>query len=99
MILEADMRSLGIKNPKLNSGQIEALQKAQDPKTKAIVLVGPTGSGKTNVGVEITKTWMAQSESANVYVITDGMNYWSWTFEKRRKVMPTDKLLETLKER
>ena len=23
-----------------------------------------TGSGKTNIGVEITKTWMAQSESA-----------------------------------
>ena len=44
MILEADMQSLGIKNPVLNSGQIEALKQAQNPKNKAIVLVGPTGN-------------------------------------------------------
>ena len=63
MIVEAEMRKIGIKDAKLNSDQIDVLKKAQDSKIKDIILTGGTGSGKTIIGAEVIKIWMAQHEN------------------------------------
>ena len=63
MIVEAEMRKIGIKDAKLNSDQVDVLKKAQDSKIKDIVLTGGTGSGKTIIGAEVIKIWMAQHEN------------------------------------
>ena len=63
MIVEAEMRKIGIKDAKLDSDQIEVLKKAQDPNIKDIILTGGTGSGKTILGAEVVKIWMTQQEN------------------------------------
>ena len=63
MIVEAEMRKIGIKDAKLNSDQVDVLKKAQDSKIKDIILTGGTGSGKTIIGAEVIKIWMAQHEN------------------------------------
>ena len=63
MIVEAEMRKIGIKDAKLNSDQVAVLKKAQDSKIKDIILTGGTGSGKTIIGAEVIKIWMAQHEN------------------------------------
>ena len=63
MIVEAEMRKIGIKDAKLNSDQLDVLKKAQDSKIKDIILTGGTGSGKTIIGAEVIKIWMAQHEN------------------------------------
>ena len=63
MIVEAEMRRIGIKDAKIDSDQVEVLKKAQDPKIKDIILTGGTGSGKTIIGAEVVKIWMAQQEN------------------------------------
>ena len=60
MIVEAEMREIGIKKSKLHEGQIKVLKKAQDPKVKVMVLYGGTGSGKTVLAAEVVKIWMAE---------------------------------------
>ena len=61
MLLEANMREIGIASDKatLSKEQKEALELATDDKVRTIALVGPLGSGKTIVGSEIIKIWMA----------------------------------------
>ena len=63
MIMQAEMRKIGIKDANLDSDQVEVLKKAQDPKIKDIILTGGTGSGKTILGAEVVKIWMAQHEN------------------------------------
>ena len=63
MIVEAEMRKIGIKDAKLNSDQVDVLKKAQDSKIKDIILTGGTGSGKTIIGAEVIKIWMAQHKN------------------------------------
>jgi Tfp pilus assembly pilus retraction ATPase PilT len=63
MIVEAEMRKIGIKDAKLNSDQVAVLKKALDSKIKDIILTGGTGSGKTIIGAEVIKIWMAQHEN------------------------------------
>ena len=63
MIVEAEMRKIGIKDAKIDSDQVEVLKKAQNPKIKDIILTGGTGSGKTIIGAEVVKIWMAQHEN------------------------------------
>ena len=63
MIVEAEMRKIGIKDAKLNSDQIDVLKKAQDSNIKDIILTGGTGSGKTIIGAEVIKIWMAQHKN------------------------------------
>ena len=60
MILEADMRKIGIEDAKLHPDQITVLEKAQDKTIKDIILTGSTGSGKTILGSEVVKVVMAQ---------------------------------------
>ena len=62
MVMEAEMRKIGIEpeKAKLHLKQMEVLKKAQDPKVNVIVLYGGTGCGKTIVGAEVLKIWMAQ---------------------------------------
>ena len=62
MIVEADMRRIGIKNAKIDSDHVEVLKKAQDPNIKDIILTGGPGSGKSIIGAEVVKIWMAQQE-------------------------------------
>ena len=64
MILEAEMRNIGIKDSKIDSDQLKVLEKAQDPKVKDIILTGGTGSGKTIIGAEVVKIWMAQHHTS-----------------------------------
>ena len=61
MVLEAEMREIGIapEKSKLHPEQFKVLEKAQDPKINVIVLCGGTGCGKTNLGCEVVKIWMA----------------------------------------
>ena len=68
MVLEAEMREIGIapENSKLHDKQIEVLKKAQDQKVKVMVLYGGTGSGKTVLGAEVVKIWMAKHFENNV---------------------------------
>ena len=64
MIMEAEMRKIGIEDAKLDEDQIEVLKTvAQNPKIKDIILTGGTGSGKTIMGSEVVKIWMAQHEN------------------------------------
>ena len=63
MIVQAEMRKIGIKDAKIDSDQLEVLEKAQDPKIKDIILTGGTGSGKTIIGAEVVKIWMARQEN------------------------------------
>ena len=61
MLLEADMRSMGIQKAKLNEKQIEVLKiAATDENVKVMALAGGTGSGKTVLGAEVVKIWMSQ---------------------------------------
>ena len=64
MIVEAEMRNIGIKDAKIDSDQVEVLKKAQNPKIKDIILTGGTGSGKTIIGAEVVKIWMAQHHTS-----------------------------------
>ena len=68
MIVEAEMREIGIKKSKLHEGQIKVLKKAQDPKVKVMVLYGGTGSGKTVLAAEVVKIWMAEQKKNNLDV-------------------------------
>ena len=63
MIVEAEMRNIEIEDAELDSDQVEVLKKAQDPNIKDIILTGGTGSGKTIIGAEVVKIWMAQHEN------------------------------------
>jgi len=83
MLVEAEMRKIGIKDAKIDEDQIEVLKKAQNPKIKDIILTGGTGSGKTIIGAEVVKIWIAQHETLaseqtqeqgkpDVYIITHG---------------------------
>ena len=60
MVVEAEMRKIGINKAKLHPKQYEVLKKAQDPKVNVMVLYGGTGSGKTVLASEIVKIWMAE---------------------------------------
>jgi len=60
MVVEAEMRKIGIDKAKLHPKQYEVLKKAQDPKVNVMVLYGGTGSGKTVLASEIVKIWMAE---------------------------------------
>ena len=60
MVVEAEMRKIGIDKAKLHPKQYEVLKKAQDPKVNVMVLYGGTGSGKTVLAAEIVKIWMAE---------------------------------------
>jgi hypothetical protein len=62
MIVEAEMRNIGIKDAELDSYQVEVLEKAQDKNIKDVILMGGTGSGKTILGAEVVKIWMAQHQ-------------------------------------
>ena len=68
MIVEAEMREMGIEKSKLHEGQIKVLKKAQDPKVKVMVLYGGTGSGKTVLAAEVVKIWMAEQKKNNLDV-------------------------------
>ena len=68
MVVEAEMREIGIapEKSRLHPKQIEVLEKAQDPKVNVMVLYGGTGSGKTVLGAEVVKIWMAKHFENNV---------------------------------
>ena len=70
MVVEAEMREIGIasEKSKLHPTQIEVLKKAQDPNVNVMVLYGGTGSGKTVLGAEVVKIWMAQHFENNLDV-------------------------------
>ena len=59
MLVEAEMRMIGIERAKLHPKQIDVLEKAQDDKVQVLALTGGTGSGKTILGVEVVKIWMS----------------------------------------
>ena len=61
MIVEADMRKIGIEDAKLHPDQITVLEKAQDKTVKDIILTGSSGSGKTILSSEVVKVVMAQN--------------------------------------
>ena len=63
MIVQGEMRKIGIKDAEIDSDQFKVLEKAQDPDIKDIILTGGTGSGKTIIGAEVVKIWMAQHEN------------------------------------
>ena len=60
MLVEAEMRMIGIERAKLHPKQIDVLEKAQDDKVQVLTLAGGTGSGKTILGVEVVKIWMSR---------------------------------------
>jgi Flp pilus assembly CpaF family ATPase len=60
MIVEAEMREIGIEKAKLHKEQIKVLEKAQDTEVNVMVLYGGTGSGKTVLAAEVVKIWMAE---------------------------------------
>ena len=62
MIVEAEMRNIRIKDAKIDSDQFKVLEKAQDKNIKDIFLTGGFGSGKTIIGAEVVKIWMAQHQ-------------------------------------
>ena len=64
MIVEAEMRNIEIEDAELDSDQVEVLKKAEDPTIKDIILTGGTGSGKTIIGAEVVKIWMARHETS-----------------------------------
>ena len=68
MIVEAEMRKIGIEDAKIDSDQFKVLEKAQNKNIKDIILTGGTGSGKTITGAEVVKIWMAQHEIEAVSV-------------------------------
>ena len=75
MIVEAEMRNIEIEDAELDSDQVEVLKKAEDPTIKDIILTGGTGSGKTIIGAEVVKIWMARQANnglaATPNLITD----------------------------
>ena len=84
MLLEANMREIGIASDqvRLSEEQKDALKLALDDKVRAIALVGPLGSGKTIVGSEIIKIWMAIWMSRHTDVSTE---FQALTFNLRMK--------------
>jgi hypothetical protein len=61
MLLESDMRSMGIQKAKLNEKQVEVLKIAvANENVKVMALAGGTGSGKTVLGAEVVKIWMSK---------------------------------------
>ena len=64
LILEQEMRDIGILNPQISNQQKEVLQEAY--KKKDIFLYGNTGAGKTVIGSEVVKIKMAQWIRNNV---------------------------------
>ena len=61
MLLESDMRSMGIQKAKLNEKQVEVLKiAAANESVKVMALAGGTGSGKTVLGAEVVKIWMSK---------------------------------------
>ena len=65
MLVEAEMREIGIEKAKLHKKQAEVLETAQDSKVRVLALAGGTGSGKTILGVEVVKIWMSQHIESN----------------------------------
>ena len=72
LILEQEMRDIGILNPQISNQQKEVLQEAF--KKKDVFLYGNTGAGKTVIGAEVVKIKMAQwirnSVSGTVQILT-----------------------------
>ena len=58
LILEQEMRDIGILNPRISDQQKEVLEEAY--KKKDVFLYGNTGAGKTVIGAEVVKIKMAQ---------------------------------------
>ena len=72
----AEMREIGIapEKAKLHLKQMEVLKKAQDPKVNVVVLYGGTGCGKTIVGAEVVKIWMAQHFENSQFKVQKQLN-------------------------
>ena len=72
LILEQEMRDIGIVNPQISYQQREVLQEAY--KKKDVFLYGNTGAGKTVLGAEVVKIKMAQwirnSVNGTVHILT-----------------------------
>ena len=84
MLMCDNMRKIGIASDRvrLSEEQKDALKLALDDKVRAIALVGPLGSGKTIVGSEIIKIWMAIWMSRHTDVSTE---FQALTFNLRMK--------------
>ena len=59
---------------KLHPKQIAVLEKSQDPNINVMVLYGSTGCGKTNLGAEVVKIWMAQHFENNQIKVQKELN-------------------------
>ena len=64
LVLEQEMRDIGILNPQISDQQKEVLEEAY--KKKGVFLYGNTGAGKTVIGAEVVKIKMAQWIRNNV---------------------------------
>ena len=63
----------GVTEPR-NDGREEAFRKSISPNTATIIILGPTGSGKTGVSIEIAKSIGGEIVSADSRAIYKGMD-------------------------
>ena len=77
LILEQEMRDIGIVNPQISYEQREVLQEAY--KKKDVFLYGNTGAGKTVLGAEVVKIKMAQWIRNSVNGTVHILNYDDFT--------------------